>query len=171
MGDSTMLKRLIPPDFDGTLRLLMVVGAIASFLWGVFVWNDNQTAERLRIAVEAARNAQTRKIEATKPFLNIQLNLYQEAVRLASVISTSEPSPQRQEHIQDLMRLYWGKLAMVENKEVEGAMVALRDAIKSDEPNEVLQQSTLALARACRRSLDRSWGINAWTAPDEASSP
>ncbi len=184
MGNpGTMLKQIIPPDFDGVVRLLMVVGAIVSFFWGVFVWNSNLNLERIRIAAEAELNAQTRKIEATKPFLNMQLALYQEAVQLASVISTTDPSTQRQESIQKLMRLYWGKLAMVENKEVETAMVALRNTIIAEEKlreklreelkelseelkevlGEELRQKALDLARACRRSLDQSWGINAWT--------
>lgn len=165
-----MLKQIVPTNFDQTLRLLTLVGAIASFSWGVFVWSSNQQAQQERAAAEAGRSALTRRIEATKPFLQIQLELYQEAVRLASVISTSDPSPSRQEDVQNLLRLYWGKLAMVENQEVERAMVSLRDAIKSNKPNQILQQKTLALAHACRRSLDRSWGINAWTEPDEASS-
>lgn len=182
VGDSALLKQIIPPDFDGVVRLLMVVGAIVSFFWGVFVWSSNLDSERLRMAAEADLNAQTRKIEATKPFLSMQLALYQEAVQLASVISTTEPSPQRQESIRKLMRLYWGKLAMVENQEVETAMVVLRNAIIAEELREELgeeldeelreelRQKALALARACRRSLDLSWGINAWASPDEASS-
>ncbi len=151
------------------IKLLTVFGAVASFLWGVFVWDSNQKSQRESLLRESQRVAATRKIEATKPFLDLQLELYQEAVRLASVISTSDQSPTRIKDIQSLMRLYWGKLAMVENREVEGAMVALRNAIEAGEPNEVLQNKTLDLAHACRRSLDRSWGINAWTKPDGAS--
>ena len=60
-------------------------------------------------------------------------------------------------------------MALVENPEVEAAMVEFGKVLKTTQDRQELQRLALALAGACRGSLDRSWGIHAWTAPDKAA--
>ncbi len=57
----------------------------------------------------------------------------------------------------------------MENLEVEKAMVAVGNALSQNAEPGTLKKRSLELARACRNSLDRSWGINAWASPDQAS--
>lgn len=153
------------------LKVLGVAGAIASFVWGVFVWKEKSEADRDLQRIEAQRLAESRRIEATKPFLERQLKLYTEATEVAAVIATSGDDRQRSEALERFWQLYWGELALVENREVAKAMVVLGNAIKANASRGELEQASLQLAKACRRSLDNSWGITAWTNPDEAMIP
>ena len=153
------------------LKVLGVAGAIASFVWGVFVWKEKSEADRDLQRIETERLAQSRRIEATKPFLERQLKLYTEATEVAAVIATSSDEAQKSDALERFWQLYWGELALVENKEVEQAMVALGEAIKAKANRGALEQASLRLARACRRSLDNSWGITAWSNPDAAMAP
>jgi len=161
---------LLPSSFKETLELLTPVGAVASFIWGIWVWRDKSEKELVqarieekRLADEAERLAESRRIEATKPFLERQLTLYVEASQVAAKIATSTDVNEVTEAKQRFWELFWGELALVENKAVEAAMMDLRDAIRDGEPREELEQRSLALAHTCRISLDESWGINAWT--------
>ncbi len=57
--------------------------------------------------------------------------------------------------------LYWGELALVESKDVEGAMVALGKELKKSSPEkENLQKLSLNLAHACKSSIHESWGVD-----------
>lgn len=155
--------------FDQWLKMLTLVGALGSFGWGVYQWQVNAERERAQAQSEADRLATSRKIEATKPFLERQLKLYTEASQVAAIMSTSSDNAERAKATKRFWELYWGELALVENQDVEGAMVSLGNAVGRGALPSELQQLSLRLARACRASLDRSWGIHAWTAPDEAT--
>lgn len=149
-------------DFDQSLKILGVLGAILSFGWGIWTWKENAEQERRAAAHEAARVAETRRVEATKPFLDRQLTLYTEASQVAAIIATSDRAPERQKAIDRFWRLYWGELALVEDRDVEAAMVAMGSALNASGSRDELRHLSLRLAHACRTSLDRSWGINAW---------
>jgi hypothetical protein len=43
-------------------------------------------------------------------------------------------------------------------------------ALRAKASTHELEQASLAVAHACRESLDRSWDIKAWSSPDEAAS-
>jgi len=43
------------------------------------------------------------------------------------------------------------------------------DALRRGAPLSEFQPLSFRLMAACRSSLDRSWGIRAWTTPDEAA--
>jgi hypothetical protein len=155
--------------FDQWLKILGLVGALASFGWGVYQWRAKSDRELAQTRFEADRLATSRKIEATKPFLERQLKLYTEASQVAATIATTADARERSKATRRFWELYWGELALVENQEVETAMVAFGDALGRSAPQAALQQLSLRLARVCRISLDRSWGIHAWTSPDEAA--
>jgi hypothetical protein len=162
------MRVLLPSNFDELLRLLTVLGALLSFLWGIWVWQDNSNKRISEQRVESERVAEIRKIESTKPFLERQLKLYTEATQVAATIATTLDSGKRKAAYERFLELYTGELAMVENPHVAAAMVAMRRAIESSADNQTLESFSLALAHACRESLDRSWGINAWKTPDDA---
>jgi hypothetical protein len=150
-------------DFDRTFRIIGLLGAIGSFLWGVFVWRENREKELRAATAEQQRAAESRRVESTKPFLERQLTLYTEATQAASTIATSEDREELRKATARFWRLYWGELAMVEDREVEAAMKALGDALSDSADRGTLAPLSLRLAHACRASLDRSWGIRAWT--------
>ena len=57
------------------LRFLPLFGGLVAFAWGIYEYTDTQ-----------AYQAEIRKIEARKPFLQRQLELYTEATQVASRI-------------------------------------------------------------------------------------
>jgi hypothetical protein len=62
--------------------------------------------------------------------------------------------------------LYWGELALVEDREVNDAMERFGEALKKDNTTlEELQELSLALAHACRGSMANSWGVAQWRKP------
>lgn len=158
-----------PSSFEDFLKLLGVLGAVGSFLWGVWVWHDKSQKELAQQAIESQRLAESRRVEATKPFLERQLKLYTEASQVASIIATSDDKAEVKKATKRFWELYWGELALVENKEVEVAMENLGKTLEAESKREEVQGRSLDLARACRFSLDKSWGIHAWATPDQAS--
>ena len=146
---------------DILLQFLSVIGAIGSFLWGVYQWKDKVKRDLEQRHIEAKQIAETRKLEATRPFLDKQLTLYIETIQIVAKIATLEASEEREQVLKRFWELYWGELALVESPKVERAMREFAYAINNN-PNS-LQQKSLNLAHACRFSLDKSWGINAWT--------
>jgi hypothetical protein len=156
------------PDFDQWLKLLGLVGGLGSFIWGIYQWRAKSELKLAQDKAESDRIATTRKLEATRPFLERQLKLYPEALQVAAVLATSTDATERSIAVA-LLAAYWGELALVENQEVEAAMVAFGVALKEQASLQELESLCLQLARACRLSLDRSWGIDAWTSPDKAA--
>jgi hypothetical protein len=157
---------LLPSSFEQTLKLLTAFGTVVSFFWGVWIWRDKSHKELFQAKIDAERSAESRRIEATKSFLERQLKLYTEASQVAAKIATSTDVNEVADANKRFWELYWGELALVENKDVEAAMVALGKAIMDSAPQKQLQQLSLRLAHACRKSLDLSWAINAWSQPD-----
>lgn len=68
-------------DAETCKVLIAVVGASVSFCWGLWIWRiarrDKREAERR----EGERLSEARRIEATRPLLEKQLDLYAEAAR------------------------------------------------------------------------------------------
>ena len=169
---------------DQSIKVLAVFGAIASFLWGVWTWRSQAETDLAHRQVEARKQAesqllestrrkeeadqlnQSRQLEATKPFHEKQLALYMEACIVSAKIATSSDQKEVDKSTQRFWELYWGELALVENKEVETKMVELGKGISRKANQGELQQLALALSHACRRSLDKAWGIHVWTNPD-----
>ncbi len=144
--------------FDQTVKTLSILGAVATFAWGMFQYVENDK-----------KQAETRRIEATKPFLDRQLTLYTDATKSAATLATTADSSERAAAMKRFWSLYWGELALVENRGVEAAMKRLGDRLKMGAPQEELEQLSLVLAHAARESLADSWGVKEWQNPHRAA--
>ncbi len=142
------------PTFENVVKALSILGAAATFAWGVFQFTISQKQQ-----------VETRRIEATKPFLERQLTLYTEATQLASTIATTSDAEKREKSVERFWSLYWGELALVEDELVEGAMIRFGEVLRMKDSGEEVRRRSLALAHACRNSLARSWGVEAWQRP------
>ncbi len=97
--------------------------------------------------------------EAQRPFLERQLKHYFEASEAASKVANLPDGVLRAEAVQGFWQLYWGPLAVVEDSEVERAMVNFGRALQSNAADRpALQHASLELAHACRGSLEKQWG-------------
>jgi hypothetical protein len=145
-----------PQNLETWIKALSFLGGAIAFCWGVFQFIATQSAQ-----------AETRRIEATKPFLERQLKLYTEATQTTAMLATSNKTEELDAARGKFWSLYWGELALVEDKKVEAAMVQLGRALERGEVGLQLQQYSLALAHACRDSLAASWGVKQWRSPHD----
>ena len=142
-------------NLDTVIKTFPSFIAAVSFLWGVYQFVKNQKAQ-----------AETRRIEATKPFLERQLKLYTEATQAAATIATSKQAEEINIASTKFWSLYWGELALVEDKGVEAAMIEFGEAMKTGSVGQQqLQENSIAPAHACRDSLADSWGVKQWRNP------
>jgi len=148
--------------FERSTKLVSAVLAIAAFAWGVYTYRHTAELKLAQQEAEARRTAETRRIEATQPFLQMQLALYTEATVIAAKIANSDNKEEVAAATRRFHELYWGELALVERNAVAAAMVAFRDALQANAPQTALQPLSLDLAHACRDELAASWGTDAW---------
>ncbi len=94
-----------------------------------------------------------------QPYWERQVSLYFEATSAASLLASSENDEDLSEAEASFWRLNWGPLALVEDRSVEKAMVSFGNCLKRECPRQELQQLSLTLAHACRRSLGDSWNL------------
>jgi hypothetical protein len=141
-------------SLEALLKILTAIGGFATIGWGIFQFNANQRAQ-----------AETRRIEATRPFLDRQLTLYTAATQAAATLASSSDADKLSEAKIRFWSLYWGELALVEDEEVEGSMVELGKKLENGASREVIQQAALKVAHACRNSLATSWNVQQWRSP------
>jgi hypothetical protein len=100
-----------------------------------------------------------------QPFLQKQLELSFKAVETVATLAT-ETDPARWEKARaNFWLLYWGPLSIVEDREVESAMVKLRDLVPSQPiqspqlPMKSLEIPSYQLAHAVRHLVLDSWNV------------
>jgi hypothetical protein len=132
--------------------------ALGAGLWGAIIYFRQQR-----------ELAKTRLFESRKPFLEMQLKLYSEAVQIAGKLVVSPyGSDDWNKAIFRFWELYWSELAMVEDRRVETAMEDLGEVIKAiansnnrANNQKALEDATYILAHAIRDGIDLEWGVNA----------
>jgi hypothetical protein len=110
--------------FESGLKLLSPLLAVAAFFWGIYTYRDTAQQQLAREEAEAQRTAETRRIEATRPYLDKQLALYTEATKVTATIATSADSEEIEKATKRFRELYGGELALVERSDVARAMIA-----------------------------------------------
>jgi hypothetical protein len=158
-------------SFAGTVSALL---AIATFAFGIYTYKQTSAAQLAKDEADAKRTAETRRIEATRPFLDKQLTLYTQVTKLAAKIPTySGNDPIFQQAKLEFLELYSGEMGLVERTDVEQAMIAFKEALEARASKENLDSLAYRLSQACRKELAASWGIKAWLrdAPSEPDKP
>jgi hypothetical protein len=144
------------------LKLLSPLLAVVAFFWGIYTSRDTAQQQLARAEADARRTAETRRIEATRPYLDKQLALYTEATKVTAIIATSTDSEAIEQATKRFKELYWGELAFVERSDVARAMVSFREALAARKGQDTSAPLALNLAHACRDELAASWGTDAW---------
>lgn len=121
---------------------------------------QQRDAEQARLD-QAQKEAATRRIEAQKPFLELQFKTYLRTTELAGKIIQLKPgTPEYAALRNDFSRLYWTELALVESMEVARAMIVLETALtkyENDGTGEGLHSAAIGLAHAIRDSIRTGW--------------
>ena len=106
--------------------------------------------------------AESRKIEAAKPFLELRQELYLEALKNASILASKNFHTEEEvkEAKKKFAQLYWGQLSLVEERNIEKTMVEVAKEEHILDSVYQSQQPTLNLAHLMRESLIKSWGVD-----------
>lgn len=149
-------------DVENLSKVVSIAIAALAFAWGVWQYFRSERDKHEQLRAERKRDAHHRRIEATRPFLEKQLEFYLEATRVAAIIAVSKEEKAVCAATHRFKELFWGELALVEDEKVEIAMLGFKSALDSDLPADELEQMSLGLAHACRDSLAKSWGTPVW---------
>lgn len=148
--------------FELVLKLVGSILAVLAFIWGVYTYKDTAAKKLAAQKIDAIRTSETRRIEASMPYLNKQLQLYTEATQVTAKIATSKDQEEIKSATKRFKELYWGELALVERGGVASAMVSFREALDANKSQDELAPLALSLAHACRDELAESWKTDAW---------
>ncbi|WPU93403.1 hypothetical protein SNE25_29215 [Mucilaginibacter sabulilitoris] len=139
----------------------IVLGIVISVM--EFSRAKEKEAESRKKEVELSKiDAESRKIEAAKPFLELRQKLYLDALYNASILASKTQHTEAEviNATKRFAELYWGELSLIEEKSIEGGMMAIAKAENIDSFASPTRQSTYQLAHAMRESLIKSWGID-----------
>jgi hypothetical protein len=101
-----------------------------------------------------------------EPFLQKQLEMCFQASNTAARLATETDPAEWEEARQTFWRLYWGTLGIVEDRNVESAMVELGRLVPDKPvdaptlPMESLRQPSIRLAHAARNLILNSWNVD-----------
>jgi hypothetical protein len=138
------------------IALFTAIGTIIGFFY-----KEAQDRYTMKLAEE------NRERESKKIFFDKQSELYFRAVAAASAIATKNP-PQRQD-LDDFESTYFGSMAMVEDDDVDQAMVLFRHIAILQPPREdskCVTSASLFLAHCVKKSLATSWSVTLGEPPE-----
>lgn len=145
--------------------LLSAILAIAGVWIGLYQFQVQQAASARQLDADRARQEadarRLRELELQNPFWQKRLQLYFEAAEAAGTIASQPSGPERAKAEAAFWRLYLGPLAVVEDDQVEAAMVSLGSCLDGSEPCDraSLSRRALALAHSCRQSVGDTWRL------------
>lgn len=144
-------------------RVLKIIQALAIVIGIFFTYLEYKRYNDEKLEREKERNAETAK-EIRMHFYQLQLDFYTEAVEATSILATENMnSVDYLEARKKFMRLFWGKLAIVEEKTVEAAIIRFKILLDQYEnpdiniPQEQMEHASLDLAHDARK-----YTINVW---------
>jgi hypothetical protein len=111
----------------------------------------------------------TKARESKKTFFDKQSELYFKSV--ATVASITNKNPPLQKDLEDFENMFWGSMAMVEDDDVDQAMVLFRDARNNNGDKNCLRAASLFLAHCVKKSLETSWDVKLGAPPEIPCTP
>jgi hypothetical protein len=140
-------------------KLVQVLAVVSGVVVSVLSFNG----ARLKEAEVREKEAQTRRIEAGKPFVELRQKLYRETLQNAAILANADIHTAEEVNAarKRFRNLYVVELSMVENASVAGAMVKLAKVV---DPQLVAmtaqQQAAYSLARTIGASFIESADAN-----------
>lgn len=149
---------MLTPLLSAGLAVLGV--SVSLYQFGV---QQEATAKKIELDRAQRENdaKRVRELELQNPFWQKRLQLYFEASEAAGVIASRASGVERTKAEAAFWRLYLGPLAIVEDDQVEGAMVQLGNCLDKSEACDqaTLSRRSLALAHSCRQSIGDTWRL------------
>jgi len=143
------------------LPLVTVLIAVAGFWFTVYQYNRQQAAAAKQQSEAADKLATQRKQDLLKPFLDKRLELYFAASEAAATMALSKDKDARDKAEAKLLQLYAGTLIIVEDQQVEGAMLNIYKCITGQDQcdDAEKQRRSQALASRARDSIGQSYNV------------
>jgi len=136
------------------IPVITILIAVAGFWFSVHQYNTQQ-------AETAEKQAADREQALLKPVWDKRLELYFTASETAATIALSNNQAERDKAEAKFMQLYAGPLVIVEDADVEGAMINFHRCLTGkdacDQPE--LQRRSLTLASKARDSIGKSFNV------------
>lgn len=134
---------------DAISKIATSLSIAAGGLWTILVYRRARQKE----ATSAA-------LAAKQPFLMRRLELYSEATLCAARIAVGTDEAEIASAKRRFWDLYWGPMAIVEDADVENAMVVFGQALNDSVSPTALETAAIDLAHSCRKSLAASWQVD-----------
>ena len=150
----------------GLFTPLLSAGIAVLGVWiSLFQFQAQQSATAERIEKERAQREvdakRVRELELQNPFWQKRVQLYFDASEAAGIIASRAAGAERAKAEAAFWRLYLGPLAVVEDDQVESAMVEMGNCLDKTEDCDqaTLSKRSLALAHSCRQSIGDTWRL------------
>jgi len=169
-------KQVLSPLTAAVLALIQGVlpamTAIVGGLWVAFTYLQQQNDARIAQGEQTRKENIARLLQARKPFIDKQLELYVKTAQVAGILVSANTDVKREDWLKkfrEFEQLYWTELSMVEDDNVKHAMQDLYGRLKwarnqpevvPDDKWDEIQQSSYRLAKALRSSIEATWNLN-----------
>ncbi|MGB8316692.1 MAG: hypothetical protein WCE54_01110 [Ignavibacteriaceae bacterium] len=137
---------------DTISKTIQVISVVLGVIISVISFNHAQEVE-----------AENRRIEAAKPFLELRQRFYLKALEQAAILSNPETHSKNELEAakKSFRELYVAELSMVEAKSVERDMVKFAKQVDTNLIEMTSAQSAAyELSHALRNSLVNSWNVD-----------
>lgn len=143
------------------IPLITVIIAVAGFWFTIRQYNTQQAAAAKQQQQASDKLAADREQALLKPVWDKRLELYFAASEAAATIALSKDKAERDKAEAKFLQLYAGPLIIVEDTDVEGAMIKFRSCLTGQEACDEaeLQRRSQALASRARDSIGKSYNI------------
>jgi len=151
--DGKEMTREIEEENGSWLETLSSLATFGGILAGLL------TAVAAIVSYEEQSNKDlaARAFEAKKPFFEKQMTFYVDAMETVSKLANSDaPEAGVVDHFWEI---YWGRLAAVEDTQVDRAMVIFGKKLNAKVPKVCLQQVSLLLAHCVKKSWADTWQV------------
>jgi hypothetical protein len=145
---------------------LLSAGIAVLGVWiSLFQFQKQQEAAARKTETERAQREadakRVRELELQNPFWQKRVQLYFDATEAAGIIASRAAGADRAKAEAAFWRLYLGPLAVVEDDQVESAMVEMGNCLNKTEDCDqtTLSKRALALAHSCRQSIGDTWRL------------
>jgi hypothetical protein len=103
--------------------LISVLVAVSGFLWGIYVYQAQQTRNLELQKQQSEQEVETAQRELMKPWLENQRDIYLQALTAAATIANTDDPQKREQATEEFWKLFNGKMILVETDNVRKAMV------------------------------------------------
>lgn len=137
--------------------IIAIVSAAAAIGSGVVAFMSQQKAADAEARMALVSASADTASSVRDAIFEKRFELYFEIAELTARIATATDEQTRQDAETRFRELYWGQLIIVEEADIQSAVMAFRDALETGAHRDQLKQRSQAVARAIRATFMEDW--------------